>query len=78
MVKLLENTKPNVDKFSQMVVLGVTYTEKAESEKAIIEACKKMTNPDPIIIGEYRGFSMELLLLTNLYLNCIIFNINII
>ena len=60
MVKLLEHTKPNEDKFSPMVVLSVTYTEKAEAGKAIIEACKKMTNPDPIIIGEYRGFTMEL------------------
>jgi hypothetical protein len=58
---LLEHTKPNEDKFSPMFVMGVTYTEKAEAGKAIIEACKKMTNPDPIIIGEYRGFTMELL-----------------
>jgi len=60
LVKLLEHTKPNEDKFSPMIVMGVTYTEKAEAGKAIIEACKKMTNPDPIIIGEYRGFTMEL------------------
>ena len=60
MVKLLEHTKPNEDKFSPMIVMGVTYTEKAEAGKAIIEACKKMTNPDPITIGEYRGFAMEL------------------
>ena len=43
-----------------MVVGGITYAEKAEAGKAILEACKKMTNPDPIIIGEYRGFTMEL------------------
>jgi len=57
---LAENTKPNEDKFSPMIVMGVTYTEKAEAGKAILEACKKMTNPEPKIIGEYRGFSMEL------------------
>ena len=59
-VRLLEHTKLSEDKFSPMVVSGVTYTEKAEAGKAIIEACKKMTNPDPITIGEYRGFAMEL------------------
>jgi len=60
MAHVLEHTKPNADKFSPMVVLGVTYTEKSESGKAILEACKSMTNPNPITIGEYRGFSMEL------------------
>ena len=60
MAKLLEHTKPNEDKFSPMIVMGGTYTEKAEAGKAILEACKKMTNPEPKIIGEYRGFTMEL------------------
>ena len=60
MVKLLENTKPNEDKFSPMVVGGITYTEKAEAGKAILEACKNMTSPDPKTFGEYRGFTMEL------------------
>ena len=40
-VRLLEHTKLSEDKFSPMVVSGVTYTEKAEAGKAIIEACKK-------------------------------------
>jgi N12 class adenine-specific DNA methylase len=57
---LSERTKLNADKFSPMIVGGVTYTEKADAGKAILESCKKMTNPDPIIIGEYRGFTMEL------------------
>jgi len=29
--------------------------------QAIIEACKAMTSPDPIPLGEYLGFSMKLL-----------------
>src|SRR5659263_63921 len=52
--------KPNEDNFSPMIVIGIIYTEKAEAGKAILEACKKMTNPEPKIIGEYRGFTMEL------------------
>jgi hypothetical protein len=58
---LAVNTKPNEDKFSPMVVSGVTCSEKAEAGKAIIEACEQMTNPESIIIGKYRGFTMELL-----------------
>jgi hypothetical protein len=60
MAHLAENTKPNEDKFSPMIVSSVTCTEKEEAGKAILEACKMMTNPDPILIGEYRGFLMEL------------------
>lgn len=60
MAHLLVNTNPSTDKFSPMVVSGITYTEKSEAGKAILEACKKMTNPDPITIGEYRGFTMEI------------------
>ena len=59
-VHLVENTRPNVDKFSPMIIQGATYSEKSEAGSAILEACKKMTNPEPVSIGEYRGFAMEL------------------
>lgn len=58
---LAEYTSPDADGFSPMVVGGTTYTVKAEAGKAILEECSKMTCPDPVIIGDYRGFSMELL-----------------
>ncbi|MEE1504537.1 MAG: helicase, partial [Acutalibacteraceae bacterium] len=43
-----------------MTVKGVKYTEKAEAGKAILQACKDMKNPDPVVIGDYRGFTTEL------------------
>ena len=43
-----------------MTVKGAFYSEKADAGNAILEACKAMTNPDPIPLGEYRGFTMEL------------------
>ena len=43
-----------------MTVLGVSYSEKAEAGQAIINACKAMNSPDPVPLGEYRGFKMEL------------------
>jgi N12 class adenine-specific DNA methylase len=58
---LMANSKPNEDKFSLMMIDGITYADKAEAGKAILEECKRMTNPDPKNIGKYRGFSMELL-----------------
>ncbi|MDF1494566.1 hypothetical protein [Caproiciproducens sp. CPB-2] len=48
------------DRFPPMTVGGKIYAEKAEAGKAIIEACKVMTSPDPVALGEYRGFQMIL------------------
>ena len=56
-----QHPKPTDDRFVGMEVKGVLYSEKAEAGKAIIEACKKMSSPDPIPLGKYRGFDTELL-----------------
>jgi hypothetical protein len=48
------------DNFPPMKIGGILYAEKADAGKAIIEACKVMTSPDPVPLGEYRGFSMIL------------------
>mgnify|MGYP001217304593 CR=1 FL=1 len=55
-----ENTFPNADNFSRMIVEDVSYDEKKGAGSAILEACKAMTSPDPKPIGSYRGFTMEL------------------
>jgi hypothetical protein len=48
------------DHFPPMKIGGVFYIEKAGAGKAILEACKAMTSPDPVPLGEYRGFGMAL------------------
>ncbi len=58
--RLKENTHPNEDGFSPMEVEGTTYTDKKAAGSAILAACKAMTNPDPVPLGQYRGFAMEL------------------
>lgn len=55
-----EHPKPLDDTFVGMTVKGVFYSEKADAGNAILDACQAMTNPDPIPLGEYRGFQMEL------------------
>ena len=55
-----QNTRPNQDGFSPMTVEGRTHTEKKAAGSAILEACKAMTTPDPVPLGQYRGFAMEL------------------
>ena len=55
-----ENTAPNADGFSPMVVNGTTYTEKKEAGHAILAAVKTLNGTGPIQLGQYRGFTMEL------------------
>ena len=54
------HTPPERDTFPPMQINGVTYGEKKEAGQAIIAACKAMTSPDPVPLGAYRGFAMEL------------------
>lgn len=56
-----QRPKPTDDRFIGMEVKGVFYSEKGEAGKAVIEACKQMSSPDPITLGKYRGFEIELL-----------------
>lgn len=57
---LTENTKPNVDGFSKMIIDGVEYIDKEKAGKALLERCSKKQNKDEENIGEYRGFKLEL------------------
>ena len=54
------NTEPNEDCFSPMFMPGGTVSEKKAAGDAILGLCKSMTSPEPISIGQYRGFDMEL------------------
>ena len=58
--RVAEYPKPSDETFIGMTVKGAFYSEKADAGNAILEACKEMTNPEPIPLGEYRGFTMEL------------------
>ncbi len=54
------NTKPNEDGFSPMVIQGENFTEKKAAGSALLEECHNMKSPDPVPLGQYRGFAMEL------------------
>jgi hypothetical protein len=59
-IATVEKDPADKDHFPPMKVGGILYAEKANAGKAIIEACKDMTSPDPVAMGEYRGFQMIL------------------
>ena len=60
MDRLKEDTHPNEDGFSPMEVEGTVYTDKKAAGSAILAACKAMTSPEPVPLGQYRGFDMDL------------------
>ena len=59
----LEHFKANDtpdNSFEKMIIKGETFIERKEAGEKIIEICKTMTNPEPIEIGEYKGFKIML------------------
>ena len=55
-----EHPKPTDDRFVGIEVQGVFFSERVDAGQKIIKACTKMTSPDPIPLGKYRGFDLEL------------------
>ena len=57
---LAEQHKPQgEDKFCPMTIKGVTLTEKAAAGEMLLAVCKENTLANPVEIGSYRGFRME-------------------
>ena len=46
--------------FCGMEILGKHYIEKEDAGEMILAACKEMKTTEPIPLGSYRGFQMEL------------------
>ena len=59
-VALAEQHKPQgEDKFCPMTLKGVTFTEKAAAGEMLLAVCKENTLANPVEIGSYRGFKIE-------------------
>ena len=56
----LNFTVPNENGFSPMVIMGKTFTEKADAGKEILAICERITNPEARPLGEYRGFQTDI------------------
>ena len=59
-IKTVEANPQIQDGFCGMEILGKHYAEKANAGEIILAACKEMKGTDPIPLGSYRGFQMEL------------------
>lgn len=54
-----QNKPQGEDKFCPMTIRGVTYKEKADAGEMLIAVCKENPLSQPMEIGSYRGFTME-------------------
>lgn len=55
-----KHRSPDKEKISPMVLKGVTYVEKADTGKKLLEISKEIKSTTPIEVGSYGGFKMEL------------------
>ena len=55
-----ENTHPNGDGFSPLMLAGVTHADKKEAGAALLTTCQTMLSPAATQIGSYRGLTLEL------------------
>ena len=55
-----ENTHPNADGFSPLVLMGVPHTDKKEAGAALLTMCQTMLSPEATQIGSYRSLTLEL------------------
>ena len=57
---LAEQHKPQgEEKFCPMTLKGVTYTEKADAGEMLLAVCKENPLANPVEVGSYRGFRLE-------------------
>ena len=57
-IEVFNNNNTPDNSFDKMNIKGTDFTERKEAGEKIIEICKSMTNPEPLEIGEYKGFKI--------------------
>lgn len=64
---LAEQHKPQgEDKFCSLTLKGVTYTEKVDAGEMLLAVCKENPLSNPVEIGSYRGFKMEVYMIPSI------------
>ena len=59
-IEVFNNNNTPDNSFEKMNIKDTDFTERKEAGEKIIEICKSMTNPEPLEIGEYKGFKIIL------------------
>lgn len=55
-----ENTHPNADGFSPLMLADVTHADKKGAGAALLTMCQTMLSPEATQVGSYRGLTLEL------------------
>ena len=59
-IKTVEAHPQIANGFYGMEIMGKAYAEKADAGEILLAACKDTKSADPVPLGSYRGFQMEL------------------
>ena len=59
-IKTVESHPQISEGFCGMEIMGKHYAEKVDAGEIILAACKETKNAEPVPLGSYRGFQMEL------------------
>ena len=60
-IKIAE-AHPQIERgFCGMEILGKQYDDKKDAGEILLAVCKETKSPEPLPIGQYRGFKMELI-----------------
>ena len=59
-MKTVEAHPQIAEGFCGMEIMGKAYTEKADAGEILLASCKDTKSADPVLLGSYRGFQMEL------------------
>lgn len=59
-IKTAEANPHPKDGFAGMEIKGAHFDTKEEADLALLAACKKVKTAEPVPLGNYRGFEMEL------------------
>lgn len=58
-IQILQQHPHPTDGFAGMEIQGTTYTDKAEAGTALLDACREISDTEPVNIGNYRGFTLS-------------------
>ena len=59
-LKIIEAHPQIPEGFCGIEIRGTQYTEKTDAGELILAACKELKSTEPVSLGSYRGFQMEL------------------
>ena len=58
-IQTLQQHPHPADGFADMEINGMSYTDRVSAGAALLDACREITDAEPVNIGSYRGFALS-------------------